>query len=745
MLESIFKAILITSFMGAVSTIGLTLIKPITKKYFSASWHYYIWIAVLITMVLPLRFVMPERNSVTTVQENMVIRQENHIEESPVLEFVKNEEELPKIMENTTIEKEFDAIESFATSKMNMLSKIWILGAIAFFLFKLSAYIVFVVKLRKDSEETYCPELRQYTNKKIITRKSNKISSPLMLGIIRPTLLMPETEMTKTQIDSVLAHEMTHFKRKDILCKWFAYVVKCIHWFNPVVYYIARQVNIECEISCDLAVVRGMNKEQEKSYIETILTLATAKNRQITTMTTAMASDKKLLKRRFSMIKNKGNISKKAIIISVIIALVVLVGTAFASGLLNGKFINNYENELLAVNTDARQGDDFNFLLLGLDKQNRADTIMVLSVNGEDVTGISIPRETVFIIDGIKARANDILNGENGNQKLIDTIKETLSIPITYYAKVNLSAIENLIDSVGGLEIDVPMDAEYNDPEQNLRIKLKQGRHTLTGSAVCGLLQFRRSDNGSGYGERTRIEVGQQVIKEFISQKLNKEFINKAPKIFKALMDNVETNYPVSNLESDVKLIEKLKSGLTFKTLSGANIIDDTGYVMYEEETGEVVSVVSKPSERYKVATKKNAESVDVEIREVEWENMIMPCEGEITSPFGKRVHPITNEEKVHNGIDIKAPVGTMVVASISGTVTDMGYDAEKGNYIVVERDNIKTTYSQLSKTSVKKGDSVSPNQAIGAVGNTGASTGAHLHFEVMLDGEYVDPKSLID
>lgn len=743
MLENIFKALLITSFVGTVSTILLTILKPITKKCFSAGWHYYIWLVVLISMVMPFRFVIPESVSERNIQENVVVWQENYIEESPVLEFVTNEKAFPVIVENSTIKDESKIIENFSINRM--LPVIWILGAIAFLIFKVLGYIIFVVKLRRESEEIPCPEIKRYTEKNIITRTSNKIASPLMLGIVRPTLVLPGIKMSKEQLESVLSHEMTHYTRKDILYKWFVCIVKCVHWFNPVIYYIAKQVNIECEISCDLAVVKDMSKEQEKSYIDTILTLATARNSQITTMTTAMASDKKLLKRRFSMIKNKGKISKKAIMFSVIIALVLLVLTAVVSGLLNGKFISNYEPQMIAVNTDARKGDNFNLLLLGLDRQNRADTIMILSAEDEGITGVSIPRETTFIVDGIKARANDILAGENGDQKLIDTIRETISMPITYYAKANLSAVEALIDSVGGIDFNVPMDMEYNDPEQNLHIKLKQGRHTLTGSEVCGLLQFRRSDNGRGYNDEARIEMGQQVIKEFFNQKLDKDFIDKAPKIFKTLAENIETNYPISNLARDIKLIEKHKSGLTFKTLSGTSLTDDTGFVLYEEESGDVIYAMSEPKETEKVTKKKTTKTPEVKSEEIQWESMVMPCEGEITSSFGKRVHPITNEVREHNGIDIKAPMGTEVVSSISGIVTDVGYDTEKGNYIVVERDNIKTTYSQLSGTNVEKGDSVQASQTIGAVGSTGASTGAHLHFEVMLDGEYVDPKSMIN
>ena len=101
-----------------------------------------------------------------------------------------------------------------------------------------------------------------------------------MIGLFKPTLLLPKTTMTEEQFDNILAHEMVHFKRKDIWYKWFISIVKCIHWYNPTVYYISKQADIECEISCDLAVVKGMSEEQETNYINTILTLLAAGNQR---------------------------------------------------------------------------------------------------------------------------------------------------------------------------------------------------------------------------------------------------------------------------------------------------------------------------------------------------------------------------------------------------------------------------------------------------------------------------------
>ena len=131
------------------------------------------------------------------------------------------------------------------------------------FLSKLLSYGLFMVELRKNSEVISCPELKRFTDKNIITRAGDRFSSPLMVGIFRPILLLPKVSMTEEQLGNVLSHEMIHYRRKDILYKWFVCLVKCIHWFNPAIYYVSKQIDIECEISCDAAVVKNMSDEEQ--------------------------------------------------------------------------------------------------------------------------------------------------------------------------------------------------------------------------------------------------------------------------------------------------------------------------------------------------------------------------------------------------------------------------------------------------------------------------------------------------
>ena len=122
---------------------------------------------------------------------------------------------------------------------------------------------------------------------------------------------------------------------------------------------------------------------------------------------------------------------------------------------------------------------------------------------------------------------------------------------------------------------------------------------------------------------------------------------------------------------------------------------------------------------------------------------LMWPVGGTVTSGFGVRKHPVFNDMRQHNGIDIHAGHGTSVVAADGGTVITSSYNSSYGNYIVISHGNgITTLYAHLSTRSVSSGTNVTKGQLIGLVGSTGISTGPHLHFEVTVNGSRVNPYS---
>lgn len=126
--------------------------------------------------------------------------------------------------------------------------------------------------------------------------------------------------------------------------------------------------------------------------------------------------------------------------------------------------------------------------------------------------------------------------------------------------------------------------------------------------------------------------------------------------------------------------------------------------------------------------------------------NFVHPAPGMVMAVFGPRFHPLLNMKKHHDGIDYLAKVGDPIIAAASGEVAFAGHQGPFGIAIEIRHDGgWSTFYAHLSRPSVRAGDCVTAGDVIGASGNTGFSTGPHLHLEIRHNGTHVDPETLLD
>ena len=360
MLERIFVGIIITSLIGTLISVILLILKPITRRLFSAGWNYYIWVCVLAVMVLPIRITLPEMDSKRIPQTELNAKppQIEITETIPVPSVtVPSDTDIPIGGDGPKVNTDTEAaIENTFVQKADKLrpllptaSIVWIVIASMVFVLKLVRYLLFISQMHKTSYPVDIPIVKE---KCITARMTTASSSPLMTGVFKPVLLLPDTTLSEEQLNNIILHEMTHFKRCDMLVKWFSIIVKSIHFFNPAVYFVCRQLEEECEISCDAAVVKDMTREKELSYVNTIITLLSENHSKQMQLTTGMAGSKKALKKRFLLIKNKKHISKKAVFISIAVAVVLISSAFLLGGILNGNIIGDEDRTITALNED---------------------------------------------------------------------------------------------------------------------------------------------------------------------------------------------------------------------------------------------------------------------------------------------------------------------------------------------------------------------------------------------------------
>ena len=593
-MAEMMKTLVLISCIGTLLSGVLILFRPVTKRIFSSAWHYYIWLAVLITMLLPFKFNTPPPYSVTSVTEAHIAIQDNMAKPTEA-ETVAVENDAAVTADTTPVfENETNA---FAKADFTYFFYIWIIGFAVIFFAKIISYIAFLLKIRFKSQLISCPEIKAYAKRSVMTRVSDDICSPLMVGIFKPVLLLPNALLTEEQLHYILKHETTHLKRYDILYKWFLSLVKSIHWFNPAIYIISRYINLDCEISCDMAVVKNLNEIQTDGYVSTILSLLSDKNKKQIPLSTGMTGNKKILKKRFISIKKNAKIGKAAKILSLVLAFSIIVGVIYASGMINGK-INTDNDLLLDIHTDARQGKEFNFLIIGVDETEKADTILVFNFNGKVLTGMVVPRNIAISEYGGAKTISQLLYEENGDQKVIDVLKGTLGVPIHYYAKVRIDAIADVVDYVGGIEFDVPYNMAYDDPAQDLYIDLKEGKQVLDGKQVEHLLRFR--DRRHPNYDEVRTMTWHSVIKQFLNQAVIENKINNLTDLYKIAAKNIKTNYPLNALIEDFNYLKNInRNNIVIENIRGRNVALDGYFVFHINyvESKPILDVFNSVSE----------------------------------------------------------------------------------------------------------------------------------------------------
>ncbi|MBQ8227581.1 MAG: M23 family metallopeptidase [Clostridia bacterium] len=164
------------------------------------------------------------------------------------------------------------------------------------------------------------------------------------------------------------------------------------------------------------------------------------------------------------------------------------------------------------------------------------------------------------------------------------------------------------------------------------------------------------------------------------------------------------------------------------------------------ETTKSVAEEITPSKQEEKTTTASEEKSKQTEIAAVmsifdDGKEISAPVHGRITSYFGGRTDPISGENDTHNAIDIAVDEGTSVSAAWDGVVTETGNDSIRGNYIwLVHKNGNETFYCHCSQILVNEGTVIRAGETIAFSGNTGYSTGPHLHFAVKENGEYVDP-----
>ena len=293
--------------------------------------------------------------------------------------------------------------------------------------------------------------------------------------------------------------------------------------------------------------------------------------------------------------------------------------------------------------------------------------------------------------------------------------------------------------------------------------KLQYDIEKIAGIMVIAILLFsilfqinQIININSGYFE--------EEITENIEEKLTNAINTEEKKLYEIKSEEIAKDEKINKIEKVQEIIKI--TGEEIADSKGNRIIKIKDTPTYINTNENLKNINGLNKKNYKSGIKENViENINVKnivdnqevqrIQNIQNENInnknfgkiLWPVKsGKITSKFGNRNHPVLKSVKFHRGVDIAVSLGTPVYAGIRGIVTFAGKRGNYGNLVEIKgSDGIKVRYAHLSKIDVVAGQRVSDGEKVAETGNTGMSTGPHLHYEIIVDESPVNPLNFHD
>jgi beta-lactamase regulating signal transducer with metallopeptidase domain len=353
--------------MASAAVILISILKLIFKNKFSGSWHYYIWLIVIIRLMLPYSinsnmslFNYTNAPITDNLSKNIsTIIEENNISKVPIFpgkvginspeassnNIDSQKDSLPDIAYTPSSYSLFESI----SYKYN-LSIFWLIGVTLLASYILLSYILFNLKINSrgnNSTADLHPILEKCKKKLRVNRKvkiiySNDITSPCILGIIKPQILIPSflsKELDSKDLEYILLHELSHLKKNDLILTWIMTSLQVIYWFNPIIWLAFTKARKDCELSCDSFVLGKLSKTSYKEYGETLIKIAASYTDYKWTPGVTSIVSKGEIKRRIIMITK---FKKQGVFWSIIaLSLTLLVGCGSLTNPKNNEATNN--------------------------------------------------------------------------------------------------------------------------------------------------------------------------------------------------------------------------------------------------------------------------------------------------------------------------------------------------------------------------------------------------------------------
>jgi bla regulator protein BlaR1 len=321
-MQGFFATLLQCSVSMSLVTLVYATLLPLLSKRYAAQWNYMIWLLIAAGWIFPFR---------------------------PRIDLLFLPVQMPDIPV-TIVQSSIHAIPFMDVGDIGnsratiplwwVLAAIWGLGVVSIVLYHVLRHGRFMKMVRRWSEpvtdlkvlgilDSLSPELG--IKKHIGLSVCESVTSPMLVGFFRPVILLPPIKISDDELSLILKHELIHFKRHDLWYKAMILTATAFHWFNPLVYLMAKEAAEQCEISCDALVLQNADIQQRMQYGETIIGVVKNGAKLQTALSTNFYGGKKGMKSRLTLIMDIKRKKAGVLILCMALVGIMLTGSALAA------------------------------------------------------------------------------------------------------------------------------------------------------------------------------------------------------------------------------------------------------------------------------------------------------------------------------------------------------------------------------------------------------------------------------
>jgi LCP family protein required for cell wall assembly len=480
---------------------------------------------------------------------------------------------------------------------------VWLTGAFIYLSYHLLAYLHFQkrnkrwgILVKQDELLTLLDELRidLGIRHQITLMKSKQVTSPILVGFVRPTIILPDTEFSKEQYSFILKHELIHYKHRDLYYKILLLIATALHWFNPLIHFMAFHANNDMELYCDEILVAHGDISYRETYSLTLLSVMKGNARTNNfLLSTSFSGKKKQVRNRFLQIMNAKPTRKGTPLIVCLICTLLIISNLVACSIptkeSKAEELSHNQASLTDTDTTTLAQDSLketlkgtssllenttNILILGIDGSEqegaeRSDSILVVSINPTTgkLTLTSFLRDMYLDIPGQGKNKLGAAFSLGGTDLVKDTLESNFNFKIDNILAVRMEGFENILDKIGGVEVELTKEeADYLNSTNYISKKSNRnviaGVQVLNGNQALGYVRIRHVPTAQGesadLGRTARLR---NLLSTIIKKSLEKDFAEivnllsvTLPNIVTDMTYNQVLTYVNTVLQKDVSM-----------------------------------------------------------------------------------------------------------------------------------------------------------------------------------------------